>query len=73
MPEEPCPLSDDEVEAEARLLLREMIERSGWYPELQGKWREERIGQDVERHWHLMISEARKRLEQRQVRGHQDL
>jgi primosomal protein N'' len=64
-------ITDDQIEALARAMLRETIERSGWYPELRGKFRQERIDQDVERHWHLMINEARKRLEQgiRQSRG----
>lgn len=56
---------DDEIEAEARALLRETIERSGWYPELRGEWRTQRIEQDVERLWHLMIEDARKRLDAR--------
>jgi hypothetical protein len=59
-------ITDDEIEAEARAMVRVMIERSGWYPSLQGKFRQERIEQDIERNWHLMIAEARKRLEQGQ-------
>jgi primosomal protein N'' len=55
---------DEEIEALARALLRETIERSGWYPALRGKFRQERIEQDIERHWHLMVPEARKRREQ---------
>lgn len=64
-------ITDDEIKAEARAMLRETIEHSGWYPELRGKWREMQIEQDVERHWHLMIDEARRRLLQgiRQSRG----
>jgi hypothetical protein len=57
---------DDEIEALARAMLRETIERSGWYPSLRGEERRLRIEQDVELHWHLMINDARKRLEQRQ-------
>ena len=62
---------DEEIEAEARALLRDAIERSGWYPNLHGKERQERIEQDVDLHWPLMLSEARKRLDQgvRQNRG----
>jgi hypothetical protein len=56
---------DQEIEALARAMLRETIERSGWYPSLKGEFRQARIEQDVELHWHLMINEARKRLEQR--------
>jgi hypothetical protein len=54
---------DDEIEAEARAMMREAIGRSGWYPNLREKEREILIVQDVDRHWHLMIEEARKRLE----------
>ena len=55
---------EDEIEATARALLRETIERSAWYPSLRRVEREKRIAQDVDLHWHLMLSEARKRLEQ---------
>jgi hypothetical protein len=51
-------LSDAEVEAEARSLLRKTILNSGWYPELSKKDRQKRIEEDVERYWHLMIKEA---------------
>jgi hypothetical protein len=61
------PIRDDEIEAEARTLLHEAIERSCWYPDLSRKKRQERIEQDVELHWHLMIWNARKQLEQRQT------
>ncbi len=57
------PSHDEDLAALARSLLRETIERSGWYPALQGKEREQRIEQDVELHWHLMVEEARKRRE----------
>lgn len=59
-------ISDDEIEALARAMMRETIEASGWYPALRGEFRQTRIEEDVDRHWHLMIAEARKRLEQRQ-------
>ena len=58
------PIRDEEIEAEARALLRETIERSGWYPTLPGEKRQERSAQDVDLHWPLMVSDARKRLEQ---------
>jgi hypothetical protein len=44
--------------------LDDAIERSGWYPTLRKEERELLIEQDVDRHWHLMLSEARKRVEQ---------
>ncbi|WP_414474310.1 hypothetical protein [Microvirga sp. M2] len=58
-------LHDKEIEAKARAMMRETIGRSGWYPALSGKARRELIERDVERHWHLMIPGACKRLEQR--------
>lgn len=57
-------IADDDIEALARAMLRDTIERSGWYPSLRGEFRQARIEQDVELHWHLMINDARKRLEQ---------
>ena len=62
---------DDKIEAQARALLRETIERAGWYPSLRRSEREKRIEQDVNLHWHLMVPEVQKRLEQgiRQGRG----
>ena len=55
---------DDKIETEARALLRETIERAGWYPSLRKIEREKRIDQDVDLHWHLMVPEVRNRLEQ---------
>jgi hypothetical protein len=55
-------IPDHEIEALAREMLRETIERSGWYPELRGEFRAKRIEQDVERHWHLMAAKAREQL-----------
>ncbi len=58
------PTRNEQIEAEARALLRDAIERSGWYPDLHGERRQERIEQDVDLHWPLMLSEARRRLDQ---------
>jgi hypothetical protein len=58
---------DDEIEAEARALLRETIQRSRWYSSLPDEKRQELIEGDVDRHWPVMIQDARKRLEQRQM------
>ena len=55
---------DHDVEAVAREMLRQTILKSGWYPALRGEERQKRINRDVDLHWHLMVSEARKRLEQ---------
>jgi hypothetical protein len=52
---------DDELEAIARAILRDTIERSGWYPALRGEERRRLIDRDVERHWPLMMEEVRKR------------
>ena len=45
----------------ARELLRETIRRSGWYPDLWPEDRKKRIKRDVEKHWHLMVPQARHR------------
>lgn len=65
MPDQRPQLRDEEIEAEARTILLEVIERSGWYPTLRKAEREKLIERDVEYHWHLMRAEAVKRLEQR--------
>ncbi len=59
-------ITDEQVAAEARAMVRRMIEESGWYPKLRGEFRHARIEQDVDRMWHLMIADARKRLEQKE-------
>jgi hypothetical protein len=56
---------DEEIEAEARAMLRETIQRSGWYRSLPEEERTRRIEQDVDQNWPMMLQEARKRLEQR--------
>lgn len=55
-------IGPDQVEREARALLKEAIERSGWYPILSGAERDKRIDRDVERYWHVMAQEAARRL-----------
>jgi hypothetical protein len=55
---------DDEIEAEARALLRETIQRSRWYSSLSEERRRQLIDGDVDRHWPVMVPDARKRLEQ---------
>jgi hypothetical protein len=61
------PNQDDQIEAMARAILRETIERSGWYPALRDEERRQLIDRDVERHWPLMVDEARKRREQVEI------
>ncbi len=58
-------IRDEEIEAEARAILREMIEQSGWYRGLSAAERTRRIEEDVDRNWPLMLREARRRLEHR--------
>jgi hypothetical protein len=58
---------DDEIEAEARALLRETIQSSRWYSSMPEEKRHHLIEGDVDRHWPVIIQEARKRLEQRQT------
>jgi hypothetical protein len=58
-------IRDEEIEAEARAMLREAIQRSRWYPHLPEEERNRRIERDVEENWPLMLADARKRLEQR--------
>jgi hypothetical protein len=65
MPDERSLIQHGDVEAEARAMVRDMIERAGWYPSLTKAAREHLIEQDIDRHWHLMAPNAQKRLEQR--------
>jgi len=46
------------VEAEARRLLRERIERLPWYPRMKPHEREAAIKADVDRYWRVMQPEA---------------
>ena len=68
MADKHSPLRDEEIEAEARVILREMIERTGWYPALRKAEREKLIERDIEYHWHLVRAKAVRRLEQRRER-----
>ncbi|GEO19327.1 hypothetical protein [Microvirga aerophila] len=68
MPDKQSPIPDEEIEAEARAMVRDMIQRSRWYPGLPEEERNRRIEEDVELNWPLMLADARKRLEQRKKR-----
>ncbi|WP_154661341.1 hypothetical protein [Microvirga lotononidis] len=57
-------LHDKEIEVRARAMLRETLERSGWYPALRGPERRQLIERDVEWHRHLMMDDAKQSLEQ---------
>jgi hypothetical protein len=58
------PDHEAEVEAQAKTMLRETLQRSRWYPQ---HWREDwdrLIERDVELMWRVMAEAARQRLEQ---------
>jgi predicted secreted Zn-dependent protease len=46
-------------------MIRDMIQCSRWYPGLPEEERNRRIEADVELNWPLMLTDARKHLEQR--------
>ena len=48
----------DEIEREARRLLRDRIERLPWYPRLSPSEREAAIQADVDRYWRIMQPDA---------------
>ncbi len=51
-----------EIEAEARALLRETVQRRPWCQGLSPEERDRRIEEDVERYWPTLIEEATRRL-----------
>ncbi len=56
-------ICNDDVEIEARIMLRDMIERTAWFHyEMTERQRREAIEQDVDRHWPLLVIDAAKRL-----------
>jgi tRNA(Ser,Leu) C12 N-acetylase TAN1 len=56
-------IKNDEIEAEARALLRERIERTPWFKvRMTREQRQAAIEQEVDRNWHLMVLEAAERL-----------
>ena len=56
-------ISNDEVEAEARAILRDQIDRSQWFREgLTEEERRQRIQLEVDAWWHLKVEEAARRL-----------
>ena len=52
----------DAIEAEARALLRKQLRDSAWYPHMPDSKRLKLIEQDVERYWHVKVTEAAKRV-----------
>jgi hypothetical protein len=58
---------DDELEKEARALLRERIERTPWFRRgMTAKQRRAAIEREVNAHWRLVAFEAARRLIERQ-------
>jgi hypothetical protein len=63
-------IRDEELEAEARALLRERIERTPWFKiRVTREQRRVAIEREVDRNWHLLVPEAAKRLVERAARG----
>jgi hypothetical protein len=62
-------IRDELIEAEARAMMPATIEKSGWYPSLQGAARARRIDQDVDLQWHLLVPTVRERLERERTTG----
>jgi hypothetical protein len=65
MPDKRLPIRDEDIEAEARAMVRDMIQRARWYPGLPEEEKNRRIEEDVELNWPLMHAGARKCLGQR--------
>jgi tRNA(Ser,Leu) C12 N-acetylase TAN1 len=56
-------IKDDEIEDEARAMLREQIERTPWFKvRMTKEQRRAAIEQEVDRNWHLLVPEVMKRL-----------
>ena len=56
-------ISNEDIEAEARALLRKQLQDSAWYPGMREDDRRKRIEQDVDRYWYVKVGEAVQRLE----------
>ena len=55
-------VTQQQIEVEARRILREKIKRMPWHAGLTPEERQHRIEADVDRWWHLEIEEAARRL-----------
>ncbi len=56
-------IRNDNVEIEARIMVRDMIERTVWFHHrMTGEERQDAIEQDVDRHWPLLVIDAARRL-----------
>jgi nucleotidyltransferase/DNA polymerase involved in DNA repair len=63
-------ISNEEVELEARALLREKIERTPWFRSgMTRAQRQNTIEREVDRLWHLFVHDAAQRLIDRAAHG----
>ena len=61
---------NEDIEHEARAMLRERIERTPWFQhEMTRKQRQVAIEREVDRTWHLFIFDAAQRLIDRVAQG----
>ncbi len=58
-------ITNADVEAEARALLRDRIARLPWHAGLPPEERERRIAEDVDTYWPTLVDEAVERLLER--------
>ena len=65
-------ISNEDIEIEARTMLRERIERTPWfYYGMTRKQRQAAIEREVDRTWHLLIFDAVQRLVDRLAQDQQ--
>jgi hypothetical protein len=65
-------IRNEDIEHEARAMLRERIERTPWFQNgMTKKQRQVAIEREVDRIWHLFISDAAQRLADRAAQGQQ--
>ncbi len=63
---------NEDIEHEARTMLRERIERTPWFQNgMTRKQRQVAIEREVDRTWHLFIFDAAQRLIDRATQGQQ--
>ncbi len=65
-------ISNEDIELEARTMLRERIERTPWFQNgMTRKQRQAAIEREVDRTWHLFIFDAAQRLVDRVAQDQQ--
>ncbi len=62
-------ISNQDIEAEARALLRKQLQESAWYPWMKEADRRKRIEEDVDQYWYVKVAEASQRLLDGVARG----